>query len=237
MQSRIDGWKRDYFPLDIINNLIKDYTLKQEWKTKIYKRIDVLTTGGNYNIIDDVDEIEFRETGKDGSLSVYINLKENREKWFQVLTPCSNGKIREMCLSKTSQLSIDHEIPLNMIVNQILQEKTNLSGELEKIITAKKSYPKLKAKEIAERIKDKIDEDLLIQLKEKVVEDTICVLMEQSENSKKSNITSFIKYKKEGNKYILIMAEGVINPADQQKYTIYRVLNNHEESEIKMMKE
>lgn len=239
-QSRIDAWKRNYFPLDIINKLIKDYNSKRDWKKHIYERIYVLASDKKYyNIVRDVDTISFEESEEEGLLSVFMTLKENNKK-LRVFTPCAFEEPKPMNVSDPGNVSIDHVIPLYMIVNQILRDNPTIRKGIETVIKEKIQNPKLKPKEIAEMIKDDVDSQLLQEFKNKVLEDTYCILMEQSENSKKSNVTPFIKYrKKDENNYILIMAEHVVNPDNQKMYTVYKTLDtdHHILSHTQMIKE
>lgn len=233
LQSRIDSWKRSYFPLDVINRLIKDSESKKLWKKRIYERIFVLASDNNYySIVDDVETIEFRNNKENDRLSVYITLKNSKE--LQVLTPCAAGEPREMDLANEGQLSIDHEIPLRMIVEHILEESPEIKAVLETINDIKARNPNSDAKGIAQLIKNEKDVELLKKLKDAVLEDTICIFMERGENSKKNSYTQYRRYRKDGNLYIMILDEDVCNPVDRQKYTIFCTLDNHKLSKIQI---
>jgi hypothetical protein len=238
LQSRVDAWKRDIFPLDIINNLITDRKKKSVWKSQIYERIDVMASDGKYySLIKDVDTVEFRRESETEPYQVYMHLKNGEE--YQVFTPTANGNSRSMKVYTPKEVSIDHVIPLNYIVSRILENDSDISRELTKVIEARRKYRGvMTAKEIAEKIQDDVDVSLLLNAKEKVLKDTMCVLMEQGENSKKSDITPFKRYDdKEDGKYEFIVAEHVINPIDQKPYTIYYTLENKVYSEIQMKEE
>ncbi len=234
-QSRIDGWKRENFPLDIINCLIKDSKCKSHWKEGIYSRIEVLTTDNQsnevyYNLVEDVACIVFERTNENELFEVYATLNKGNVP-LRVLTPCADGARRPMIVDDPRKVSIDHEIPLYAIVNHILEENPEIKVEIIKLTEARKKHPKASPTAIieAEKLEETVNIEKLIFLKDKVLNDTICVLMEQGENSKKRNVVMFKRYEREdGNRFKLIVAEHVMNPKDNNKpYTIYKILENH----------
>ena len=241
MQSRLDSWKRVYFPLDIINCLIKSNTVKSTWKDKIYECIDFLASDGNYyNIVNGgVSRLIFRRTSENEPFMVHAEMNNGKE--LRVMTPCADGSLRPMMVTNTRQVSVDHEIPLDIMIRIILEEYPKIKPELDKLILARKKHPKESPTAVIEAEglnKDTVNVDLLVDLKKEVLKDTICVLMEQGENSKKSNIVTFKKYKRiDSDKKIfkLIVAEQVKNPKDYDKpYTIFKWMERHKVGEEQM---
>jgi len=237
LQSKVDAWARDVFPIDIINQFI-DIKTKSEWKAKIYDRIYVLAADGKYySLINDVDRIEFRRNDETEPYQLVMFLNTDKKHGLQVFTPSfppivnNDGLVqgRPMQVYSTREVAIDHVIPLNYLVGEILEKEKSSDFEIIKEISkARKEHREWKPKEIAKYIKGKreVNVGALIAFKNKVLEDTICVLMEQGENSRKSDVTPFIHFEKEGDKYVFIMAEHVLNPANQKPYTVFYTLEN-----------
>jgi hypothetical protein len=219
-QSRIDKWKRGVFPLDIINCMIKGKKGKSDWKENILSKIKVLTSGNNYYYLNEIAAFDFRREKADSPFMVFAILKGTGAK-LQVMTPCAFEKARNMEVYELRQVSIDHEIPLSCIANFIIQSKSDEGTALDMIINARNENPKLKAKEIAGMLQ--IEQEVLINLKKEVLDHTRCTLMEQKENSRKSNIVSFqsYEYDKDEGVFTFIVADEVENPDNNLKYRIF----------------
>lgn len=202
LPSRVDAWKREIFPLDVINNLISDRKCKSCWKMRIYERIYLLASDGKYyNLISDVDVIEFRRENKVAPYLVSAKLNSGEE--LQVLTLCADHSRHPMRVKDPKEVSIDHVEPLKSIMEQILSEDTAISHEIEKVIAARKDFiHSMSAKEIAKKIRNDVDVSLLISLKEMVLKKTICLLMEQRENSKKCADILFYNEEKSGQYFL-----------------------------------
>ena len=236
LPSRIDAWKRDIFPSDIINRLLTDLKLKQEWKACVYNRIYVLASNGKfYSLVNDVDTISFQRENETKPYFVCMRLNNGEE--YQVFTPVVNGVSRPMQVYNLREVAIDHVIPLNCIVNRVLKDNKAIREDVYIVMEARRKYRGVEPKDIADKIRDKVNVQLLREFKNEVLEDTICVLMEQGENSRKSDITPFLRYEKDGNKYEFIVAEHVLNPADQKSYTIFYTFEDMVFSEIRMKTE
>ena len=240
LQSKVDAWARDVFPIDIINQFI-DLKTKSDWKDNIYKRIHVLAADGKYySLINDVDRIEFRRKNETEPYQLYMYLNTDKNGELQVFTPTfppiidNDGLVqgRPMKVYSTREVAIDHVIPLNYLLEKILEDDSSMAV-IKEISEARKKYrSKMKPEEIAKYIQGKreVNVETLIKFKERVLEDTICVLMEQGENSRKSDVIPFIRFEKDdekGDKYEFIMAEHVLNPADQKLYRIFYTLEKN----------
>lgn len=231
LQSRIDSWSRPNFPLNVIRKIL-DNEFKKNWKKDIYDRIEVLSEKGLIKLMD-IAVFDFRKN-KEGYEVWIIDNQRNR---LRVFTPCANGERKEMSVKETRQVSIDHVIPLDMIIKQL---EPKWSEVLKSVCSAKKESPQkpeAAAKILRNKYKNgKVLEEQLETLMNKVRDDTWCLVMEQGENSKKSNITPYVRYEKDDNgKYTFIVAEHVVNPNNNKKYTIYMEENLY--SGIKMKEE
>lgn len=249
LQSKVDAWARNVFPIDIINQFIIDTKTKSEWKAEIYDRIYVLAEDGKfYSLINDVDRIEFSRNDATEPYQLDMFLNTDKKHGLQVFTPSfppiinNDGLVqgRPMQVYSTGEVAIDHVIPLYYLVAKILKENPSMAV-IKEISEARKEHrSKMKPEEIANYIQGKreVDVETLIAFKNRVLEDTICVLMERGENSRKGDVTPFIRFEKKGDKYEFIMAEHVLNPADQKPYTIFYTLENRTKySRVQMREE
>ena len=157
-----------------------------------------------------------------------IKNKGNKEK-LTLMTPSARSETpKVMEVKGLKDISIDHLIPLELIVRQLREdEKTALrriSDEYEK-------DPESAAEVFNDSIIRKLGGEL-----ETIRKDAHCRLMQRNENSIKSNNTSYVKYEEDDGVYKFIISEDVLNPADNMRYTIYQIMEKNVYSEIKMAK-
>ena len=143
-------------------------------------------------------------------------IKKNGER-LKVYTPCADGKFREMIVSDLKEITIDHLIPLDFVVNQLKAKYTFLKTIVDE-------YEKCREKTINSFAIRRIDIEELERAMTEIRETNIYRLMTKKENSKKGNNTNYKRYVKtdEGD-YIFIMAEGLHleSENEQNDYYIY----------------
>lgn len=178
--SRIDSWGRNYFPLGKIKRLVNDRTFIDEWKGRTLKTIKVLTEfkkkGSEYSLWD-VAFFDFRKM-EDNRYSVYVITKKKEK--TKVLTPCVETSPREMRVKEPGEMSIDHKTSLSTIIKDIKKKEPEIKELLELLISNKDTEQSFL------EVNDKQSGNLKKLLK-LVLKKTDCVLMEQGENSRKSN--------------------------------------------------
>jgi hypothetical protein len=236
---RVLSWNRRYFPLDFIKKVLNKRANKKErkiienWVTDTIKNINVLARNDKNEYqnlkFSDVCLFELHRPTLNKSFEVYvIKNKGNKEK-LTLMTPSARSETpKVMEVKGLKDISIDHLIPLELIVRQLREdEKTALrriSDEYEK-------DPESAAEVFNDSIISKLGGEL-----ETIRKDAHCRLMQRNENSIKSNNTSYVKYEEDDGVYKFIISEDVLNPADNMRYTIYQIMEKNVYSEIKMAK-
>ena len=100
-----------------------------------------------------------------------------------VWTPLANGNFAEIKVTCMDNISIDHEIPLDSIVKGIINRG---NSEIEKISNISSTDIKNELIDLHDVNIDKLMEEM-----EEIKKGTSYILMSRSENSRKSNKTSF----------------------------------------------
>ena len=236
---RVLSWNRRYFPLDFIKKVLNKRENKEErkiienWVTETIKGIYVLARNDKDEYqefkLSDVCLFELHRPNLNKSFEVYVIKNESNKKKLTLMTPLARSEApKVMEVKGLNDISIDHLIPLELIVRKLRENKQSalrcISDEYEKDSES--------AAEVFNNIIiDKLNEEL-----NNICEDAHCRLMQRNENSIKSNNTSYVDYKKEKDGYKFIISEDVLNPADNMRYTIYRTMKNNVYSDIKMAK-
>ena len=221
---RIRSWNRPNFPLDLIRDMLKrnrkdndeDDPLK-EWVDYIRNNIFIYTSENGENPFrwEDLLAIELVPYEQaEGDNEVYA-IKKNGER-LKVYTPCADGKFREMIVSELKEITIDHLIPIDFVVNQLKAKYTFLKTIVDE-------YKKGQKNAINSFAIQRIDIGELKRAMNEIRETNIYRLMTKKENSKKGNNTDYKRYVKtdEGD-CIFIMAENLhLDTENEQKYYVY----------------
>ena len=150
----------------------------------------------------------------EGDKEVYA-IKKNGER-LKVHTPCADAKFREMIVSELKEITIDHLIPIDFVVNQLKAKYTFLKTIVDE-------YKKGQKNAINSFAIQRIDIGELKRAMNEIRETNIYRLMTKKENSKKGNNTDYKRYVKtdEGD-CIFIMAENLhLDTENEQKYYVY----------------
>ena len=181
---RIEKWGRSYFPLDSIKAIFRKVNplYIHKWKYDIRDNIKVVITPPNdYIPFKDVKAfIMKRKNAKDMFDVEVIDKKCNKN---IVWTPLANGNFAEIKVTCMDNISIDHEIPLDSIVKGIINRG---NSEIEKISNISSTDIKNELIDLHDVNIDKLMEEM-----EEIKKGTSYILMSRSENSRKSNKTSF----------------------------------------------
>ena len=228
---RIRSWNRPNFPLDLIRDMLKrnrkdndeDDPLK-EWVDYIRNNILIYTNekGENPFRWEDLLAIELVPYEQaEGDKEVYA-IKKNGER-LKVYTPCADGKFREMIVSELKEITIDHLIPIDFVVNQLKAKYTFLKTIVDE-------YKKCQKNAINSVAIQKIDIEELERAMNEIRETNIYRLMTKKENSKKGNNTDYKRYVKTNKgDYIFIMAERLHLESDNEHdYYVYYTSDNRE---------
>ena len=206
---RIYSWGRPNFPLDIIKKEIENDNFMSDWVGQIRNCIEVvIDKSGKRTKLNNIKAFDFRKHEQ------IVYAIEKQDVKYTVFTPLADSNdYKEMKIAKLGEMSIDHEYPLDAIVKSIARGE---GSELQKII-AKDCYGK--DYDVSDNPlhidKDKLKEEMTIVRKA-----TSYVLMAQSENSRKSNYTSFKRIIIEKNGFKYIVAENVVG-IDNNLYRVY----------------
>ena len=228
---RIRSWNRPNFPLDLIRDILKqnrkdDYM--REWVDTIRNNILIYTNKIGENPIKwkDLLAIELVSYKRLGNKEIYA-IKTTGER-LKVYTPCADGIFREMIVSDLKEITIDHLIPLDFVVNQLKAKYTSLKTIVDE-------YEKYREKTINSVAFLKIDIEELEKAMTEIGETNIYRLMTKKENSKKGNNTNYKRYvKTDKGDYIFIMAEGLHLESDNiHDYYIYYTSNDSEPKLVK----
>ena len=202
---RIYSWNRPNFPLDLIKKVFKreNKSYMEKWVKSIRNNIKVITSkSGDYIPLEDIKAFDLqRERERDPyrvKLIVYA-------KKYDVWTPLANGDYMKMYVKGLEFISIDHKYPLDSIVKSIIRRDNT---ELEKIVSIYFADPKLKNTNL-DTID--VDEEILEKEMDEIKEVTSYILMDRNENSRKSNISSFLWYEIDGCDKKFIVAENIIH--------------------------
>lgn len=215
---RIRSWNRYNFPLDLIREILKrngEAEFMREWVDNIRNNILIYTDEKGVNPIkwENLLAIELFPQMNAGLKEVYA-IKANGER-LRVYTPCADGGFEKMTVSELKEITIDHLIPLDFIINQLKVKDNTL-----KTIIAE--FEKHREKAIDSDEVRKIDIEKLKKSMTDIRTSTDYRLMTKSENSKKGNNTNYMRYVKEQNgRYIFIMAEKLhLNQDDGKEYYV-----------------
>lgn len=238
---RVLSWNRQYFPLDFIKKHLDtiEPNIIDEWVDKTIRNISVLTKSdagvfkelafSKILLFDFHWNKEFHAFDVDVISKASHNSEDDRFERLTLMTPTAHDKPKKMQVKGLRDISIDHLIPLELIVRQISK---NNQTTLSLIIDAFENNP-----DEAEKVFDEISLKTLKGEFDRIREDAHCRLMDKKENSIKSNNTPYIKYnKKRKGVYEFIIAENVRNPCDNLEYTIIQTLDNNQFRSVEMRK-
>lgn len=193
---RAHCWFRNYFRLTHAASILGELYVKTQIDESV-KNILIQTKNGRIKWKD--IEALILEPKDFGQYDVLVRI--SKREILRVSNPTPNGEFDQMVVSQIRDVTVDHFIPINFVVDAVRKCNKALNDLIEAKEKAKDYFKE-------ESHKKEIDAEELKNALEILFCRNDCILMTQSDNSKKRNNTNYIGYIRNGElDYDFIMAK------------------------------
>lgn len=193
---RAHCWFRNYFRLTHAASILGELYVKTQIDESV-KNILIQTKNGRIKWKD--IEALILEPKDSGQYDVLVRI--SKRETLRVSNPTPNGEFDQMVVSQLRDVTVDYFIPINFVVDAVRKCNKALNDLIEAKEKAKDYFKE-------ESHKKEIDAEELKNALEILFCRNDCILMTQSDNSKKRNNTNYIGYIRKGElDYDFIMAK------------------------------